>query len=83
MSLPHFIGDNMDIQTFSSKIKKIYNAFIIYHAGPDQVEIDFSLVNQNISLVYDGEQIRNTDIDDMILIIEDDIWMATHRGGGT
>lgn len=69
----------MDIQTFCSEIKKIYNAWIIYHAGPDQLEIDFSLVNQNIMLIYDGEQIRNTDFDDMILIIEDDIWRATNN----
>ena len=71
----------MDIQSFCSEIEKLYNAWIIYHAGPDQVEIDFSLVNQNIMLIYDGEQIRNTDFDDMILIIEDDIWSATHKGG--
>ena len=70
---------DMDIQSFCSEIKKLYNAWIIYHAGPDQVEIDFSLVNQNIMLIYDGEQIRNTDFDDMILIIEDDIWRATNR----
>ena len=69
----------MDIQSFCSELHKIYNAWIIYYAGPDQVEIDFSLVNQNIRLIYDGEQIRNTDFDDMILMIEDDIWMATNN----
>ena len=67
----------MDIQSFCSELKKIYNAWIIYHAGPDQVEIDFTLVNQNIRLIYDGDQIRNTDFEDMILIIEDDLWMVT------
>lgn len=71
----------MDIQQFCSEIKKLYNAWIIYHTGPDQVEIDFILCNQNIRLIYDGEQIRNTDIDDMILIIEDDIWSATQKRG--
>lgn len=69
----------MDIQAFCSELKKIYNAWIIYHAGPDQVEIDFNLCNQNIMLIYDGEQIKNTDFDDMILIIEDDIWSAENR----
>lgn len=69
----------MDIQTFCSELKKIYNAWIIYHAGPDQVEIYFNLCNQNIMLIYDGEQIRNTDFDDMIIIIEDDIWSAENK----
>ena len=69
----------MDIQLFCSELKKLYNAWIIYHAGPDQVEIDFNLCNQNIMLIYDGEQIRNTDFDDMILIIEDDIWSAENK----
>lgn len=68
----------MDIQSFCSELKKIYNAWIIYHAAPDQVEIDFHLVNQDIMLIYDGEQIRTTDFNDMILIIEDDIWRATN-----
>ena len=69
----------MDIQQFCSELKKLYNAWIIYHAGPDQVEIDFTLVNQEIKLIYDGEQIRTTDFDDMILIIEDDIWSAENK----
>lgn len=69
----------MDIQQFCSELKKLYNAWIIYHAGPDQVEIYFHLVNQDIMLIYDGEQIRNTDFDDMILIIEDDIWSAENK----
>ena len=69
----------MDIQSFCSELKKIYNAWIIYHAAYDQVEIDFNLVNQNITLIYDGKQIRKTDFDDMILIIEDDIWRAENK----
>lgn len=69
----------MDIQTFCSELHKIYNAWIIYHAEHDQVEIYFNIANQDIMLIYNGDQIRNTDFDDMILIIEDDIWRAENN----
>lgn len=69
----------MSIQEFCGEIEKIYNARIIYYAEYDQIEINFDIVHIDIKLIYDGEQIRSTDFDNMILIIEDDIWRAENK----
>ena len=61
------------------KIEKFLPCNIIYYPGPMQIELFINVNNTPVKFVYDEEYINSHDIEDIMLRINDDLFLAGNR----
>ena len=58
------------------KIEKVLPCKIIYYAGSQQIGLFINVNNKPIKFIYDEEYINSHDFEDIMLKIDDDLFLA-------
>ena len=72
----------MNTQEFMKIAREKLCCTSVYHAGPQQVQLFLNIKGKPCSFVYDEEMINSKDIDEIMSIIDDDLFLAADRIGG-
>ena len=67
---------------FSDIMRNYWHMPTIYHAREDQYQV-FIVSDNTHFFIYDGEDVRKWDWDDVISIIEGDLFLYNERRGKT
>ena len=72
----------MNTQEFMEIARKALCCVPVYHAGPQQVQLFLNVNGEPCSFIYDEEMINSKDIDEIMSIIDDDLFLVANRKGG-